>query len=348
MEHRNLHEALPSELRDLFLYGRVQPSRDGSTVERTAHVITLTDPLERVQLQPHRNANIFAQIAETVWVLAGRKDIGWLSYYLPRAQQFSDDGVVWRAGYGPRLRHYAGRLNSNFTLTGLPIDQIAEVAHLLQRERGTRRAVVGIWEPASDLGVDSKDIPCNDTLQFLERDGALDLHVFVRSNDAWWGWSGINAFEWSVLLELMAFWTGARPGRIHTFVGSWHLYERHWQRANALCSAPPEPSPYVVDPGLLARSPRWATPLDQLDDQLDEFFLVESDLREGVYETACWAHVTDPFLEHALRLLGIYIRTRSGATSEETRQAMNELPDSDLKLAAAEWLVREELRHAAS
>jgi len=42
------------------------------------------------------------------------------------------------------------------------------------------------------------------------RDGKLHMNVIVRDNDAVWGFSEINSFEWSVLQEMMAYWTGLK------------------------------------------------------------------------------------------------------------------------------------------
>ncbi|MBC8493093.1 MAG: hypothetical protein H8D43_04840, partial [Chloroflexi bacterium] len=47
-----------------------------------------------------RGNNPIATMAEVLWVLAGRNDMEYLTYYLPRAIEFSDDEETWRGGYG--------------------------------------------------------------------------------------------------------------------------------------------------------------------------------------------------------------------------------------------------------
>ena len=79
------------------------PGRTGEVSEIKGVNFTLENPLEREVNVPPRRASLPAQIAETLWVLSGRNDVEFISHYLPRAKDFSDDGVVWRAGYGPRL-----------------------------------------------------------------------------------------------------------------------------------------------------------------------------------------------------------------------------------------------------
>lgn len=128
--------------------------RDGKlTVDSPGPVmITIMDPSKRVLSVPYRNNSLPASIAETLWVLAGRNDIEWLSYYLPRAKDFSDDGSVWRAGYGPRIRKFgpAG------------VDQLRFVIEELLENRTSRRAAITIMDPTHDSKspLNTKDFPC--------------------------------------------------------------------------------------------------------------------------------------------------------------------------------------------
>jgi len=166
-----------------------------------------------------------------MWVLAGRSDIEWLSAYLPRAKDYSDDGVAWRGGYGPRIRTWLSSHDGRGR--GEPIDQLAHVVDLLRKDPLSRRAVIAIYDPRIDTQP-GKDIPCNDFLQFQSRLGALHLTVTVRSNDLMWGWSGINAFEWSTLQEIVAHLLGVTVGSLTFNIGSLHLYDRHWDKASRL------------------------------------------------------------------------------------------------------------------
>src|SRR5690606_41407307 len=93
----------------------------GERVNELTHVgITLTNPRERYITLPGRRASLPSQIAETMWVLAGRDDIGWLGRYLPRDADVSDDGVTCRGAPGPRIRQ-----------AGAHVDQRAHVVRLL-------------------------------------------------------------------------------------------------------------------------------------------------------------------------------------------------------------------------
>lgn len=219
--YNNINEAIPNLMENLVEYGETFDSRAGSTKELTFIGITLRNPWQREIVVPSRKANIAAQIVETMWVLSGRNDIAALLPYLPRAADFSDDGKTWRSGYGPRLRNYMG------------VDQLAYVVETLRANPSSRQAVCTIWDPTVDTEP-GRDLACNNWLTFSCRGGVLDLMVGIRSNDAMWGWSGINAFEWSVVLEVVSGMTGLEMGQLHFAVTSFHLYEQHWEKAHKL------------------------------------------------------------------------------------------------------------------
>lgn len=294
---RNMDEALPKLFLDLIEKGEEVGSRGGTrTLELTHMGITLTNPKEREILVPNRKVNLAAQIAETMWVLSGKNDVEFLSHYLPRAEQFSDDGEVWRGGYGPRLRNWVG-FGQDVTYT----DQLAEVVKILQEDPTSRRAVMSIFDPASDYQ-DSKDIPCNNWLSFSSRLGKLDLHVGIRSNDAMWGFSGINAFEWSVLQEVVAGLLGISVGSLHFSTTSFHLYDQHWAKAAQIAHQDPAF-------GVWTDSPRFELgedkSIENLDDLFDRWFKLEEVIRTGSdpYAGGDIDRFPEPMLRSWLRIL---------------------------------------------
>jgi thymidylate synthase len=85
--YKDASEALPELSRALKTQGWEVDSRDGDSRSRVLEMTwvrtTLTNPVNREILVESRKANIFAQIAETMWVLSGRNDVEWLERYLP-------------------------------------------------------------------------------------------------------------------------------------------------------------------------------------------------------------------------------------------------------------------------
>lgn len=263
-------EALPFICSRLLDHGDEVGSRNGRVKELLNTQIVLTDPQQREILSVNRKANVFAQIAETMWVLSGRNDIEWLSAYLPRAKDYSDDGKTWRGGYGPRIRGSRS----------YPVDQIAHVVDVLSADPLSRRAVVAIYDPVVDT-TPGKDIPCNDFLQFQSRLGALHLTVTVRSNDVMWGWSGINAFEWSTLQEIVAHLLGIAVGTLTFNIGSLHLYEPHWNKASRLEHEETHlPITPFQMPDEMERTLEW------VDVLIDRWFMWEARCRNGMVTPA--------------------------------------------------------------
>lgn len=225
-------QALPLVLSDLLKHGHEVGSRNGRVKEFLNTQIVITDPVQREVLSLNRKANVFAQIAETMWVISGRNDIKWLSAYLPRAVDYSDDCETWRAGYGPRIRKWGGWPHQNRD-GAVGLDQLDYVVETLRSDPLSRQAVIAIWDPRVDT-TPGKDKACNTFLQFQSRHGRLYLTVNVRSNDVMWGWSGINAFEWSTLQEMVASMLGIGVGDLTFNIGSLHLYEQHWNKASGV------------------------------------------------------------------------------------------------------------------
>jgi hypothetical protein len=171
-----------------------------------------------------RKSNIFQLIAETFWVMAGANAVTpYLDFFLPRAKNYSDDGVTWHGAYGPRLHRY-----SQFQTA---VDQF--------RNDGinTRRSFVTIADPTIDNleaieavygeGHVPKDIPCNRELHFYVENGEFHTKCIQRSGDLLFGTGSINPFEFSFIHELMY----NEVKKIHPTVklGSyrWHVTNAH-------------------------------------------------------------------------------------------------------------------------
>lgn len=182
----------------------------------------LTDPRQNLVQAPARRLNPWVTLAEFPWMVLGRNDIRWLLRYLPRASEFSDDGLNWRAAYGRRLRAWYA--------PGQPGDYVDQLAYAIDQVNvGGRRSVMALWDPRVDQVPGSKDYPCTNLLTFQVRaHRVLDLSVTMRSNDLWWGWSGVNVFNFTTLLRAVAQWTGKEVGTYYHWSDNLHVYQRHF------------------------------------------------------------------------------------------------------------------------
>ena len=115
-----------------------------------------------------------------------------------------------------------------FTKAGLGF-----VVNELTRDKDSRRALVSIFNSHQHLFSDNNDVPCTATLGFRIRDGALNMTVHMRSQDAIYGLGNDLPF-FNLCWEIVAIALNIPQGRYHHFVESFHVYERHFNMLNTI------------------------------------------------------------------------------------------------------------------
>lgn len=205
-----------------------QPSRDGNVKELLDFKTIITNPYRRLVGGYNRNINPFFLLAEAMWIFVGRRDLRFLHLFNKNMDNFSDDGKVFHAPYGFRLRHWGVRSEDKFCEENLHAaqgyDQIADAIKILSNNPNTRQVVLAIWNADFDLGAKSKDIPCNDLVMLKIRDGKLITTIQNRSNDLHWGLP-TNVFQFSFLTEIISACLGVELGTQTHNSQSLHLYE---------------------------------------------------------------------------------------------------------------------------
>ena len=260
---------------------RVVASR-GDTRELTAVLLELTNPRARVSRAETRG-KITSCIAEFLWHMSKGNNLEFIAYYLPKYREESEDGLSVYGGYGPRF----------FGAKGFP-NQIESIVRLLRTRPNTRRAVIQIFDAHDIVGQVRKEIPCTCTLQFLIRNGRLQMITSMRSNDAFKGLPH-DIFAFTMIQEALARQLGVELGTYRHFVGSLHLYQADLKKARVYlsegwqdqCEMPPMPKDdtwrsieYLIKlegrvrvTNTLPRFPQW---LDQYWKDLALFLLAYS------------------------------------------------------------------------
>jgi len=213
----NVDAALCIGLKTMLENGVYSTSRNGQVLRLPYPVVTeYTNPRCRVLHNPVRNANPFFHLMEAMWMLRGRNDIKFVSYFNKRMAQYSDDAVTQPAAYGYRWRRHFDE------------DQIKFVIEELKRDNNTRRAIVTMADPAVDVVAvqhGGADVPCNTSVYFIVRpDGRLDMTVSNRSNDAIWGAYGANMVHMSILHEYVALAVSIEMGTYYQISNDLHAY----------------------------------------------------------------------------------------------------------------------------
>ena len=63
----------------------------------------ITNPTARWITIPERKWNIVLPYAESLWIACGRNDLSFISYYLKKLKDFSDDGVFYQRSMWPKI-----------------------------------------------------------------------------------------------------------------------------------------------------------------------------------------------------------------------------------------------------
>jgi thymidylate synthase len=276
---------------------------------------------------------------EALWILAGRNDVAWVCRYLENLRRYSDDGVTFNAAYGHRMRkHFVrynvrGIKNETFIADVDEVDQLLGVIRHLKSDRDSRRAVMSFWDPTRDLGLDSKDIPCNDALMFKVRDGALDLTVCCRSNDAIWGAYGANAVQFSMIQEFVAGALQIPIGHYRQISDSFHIYvdNEAWRRVETIQAlADPYANHEVINYPLFVEQIDHSLWLEQLG------WFMEDKWHPGMCSF---------FKDVAFPIKQAWDCYKEGQEGTKIAKAIEQLKDCraiDWKRACIEWLLRRE------
>lgn len=322
---RNPHKGLPELLDRIDHIGVVRDSRDGPVIMFSEPcTIVYEKPMERVVFWAEREANPFFHLCESLWMLAGRRDVKFVEQFVKRMRSFSDDGKNFHAAYGYRWR-------KNFRK-----DQLDAIIVNLAFNKNCRRQVLGIWDVRKDLSGVGLDLPCNISATFqINHEGALDMVVHNRSNDAIMGALGANVVHFSILQEYLASGIGIPIGRYWQVSSNLHAYIRDFDKFKCLAIHAPDPyrtslvCPYEaeeVDP-----TPIVDVPLKEWDEDLAMW--MKNPTKIGFHSQF--------FLRTATPMLMAHKAYKEGEIDLALEIIDSQMLDrSDWKKASREWLQR--------
>jgi thymidylate synthase len=356
IEGRNVNELWSRGLETLRQVGVEQDSRAGRVLVAPCPVVSVyQNPTERVLIDPHRDANPFFHLMESLWMLAGRDDAAFLNRYVGDfGKRFAENGDYIHGAYGKRWREALG------------FDQLDEVVSKLRRNPDDRQAVIQMWDASDNVGMqdgcddlmgDWKDRPCNTHVYLrvrkeeptrifgssggpLELDAeiknlVLDLTVLCRSNDIVWGAYGANAVHFSVLQEYLAGRIGIGVGRLYQFSNNWHGYADVLKKFPEQGPGSPWCNPYQL--GQVEAMP-IGTYWSEWDADLVRFMAWhDSKLWRGPGDRETYANSW--FAEVAERVAAANLLWKEGARPAAMTVA-EAIPASDWREACVQWMQR--------
>lgn len=332
---RNVHQALVEGAYQLREFGQESPSRNGPVKVLPVPLTTVyMRPTERVLFHPERDANPFFHLFEALWMLAGRNDVEFVSWFNSGMVNYSDDGETFNAAYGHRWRQHFGT------------DQLDQIIRALDANPSCRRQVLGMWDVRRDLGNQGKDLPCNTQAYFqVDLDGKLQMMVTNRSNDLIWGAYGANAVHFSFLLEYMAASLGREVGLYYQTSFNTHYYvDTHEELVQQLANKAPMPPQQYSDPysdGAVRNTiPLMSLPKGRWDRELAVFMDRGAD---GEYDDPFFAHVAVPLYRAYTAF-----KTKDPDRFERAFREVGQCAAQDWMIACKEWLQRRQARCAST
>lgn len=194
-------------LNRLYRYGTITSPRGRKIREFTGVTLKVDNGLQNILISPTRNLNHKFMVAEWLWIWFGHEDVATIARYNKNIAQFSDDGVKFTGAYGPPV-----------------ISQWPYVVGRLRRDLDSRQAVINIFNPPQQKLIDTKDVPCTLSVQFMVRNAKVETIVCMRSSDIWLGLP-YDFFNFSMMANILAAQLGCHVGSVIYHLGSSHLYE---------------------------------------------------------------------------------------------------------------------------
>lgn len=144
---------------------------------------------------------------------------------------------IWKAvsSKGPMI----GLINSNYgwcVYSNKNFDQFSKCVEQLKNDKFSRRACMIYNRPSMQYDYNFQgmsDFMCTYAVQYMIRNNRLDAYVYMRSNDAVFGYNNDYAWQEHVLIKLFETIVGTYPeiqcGEIFWNAASLHVYERHFK-----------------------------------------------------------------------------------------------------------------------
>ena len=115
-----------------------------------------------------------------------------------------------------------GNVNSNYGYQWKRKSQLKHVINKLKKDHNTRHAAITIYD-GKEWENYKNDTPCTYAVQFSIIDGKLNMSVYMRSNDLWYGFCN-DQYQFSMLQNMVARELNIPVGWYYHHAHNLHLY----------------------------------------------------------------------------------------------------------------------------
>lgn len=196
---------------EIFENGEVVKPRGMETRELLQETFCIEDPASNLAYIPNRMFSIVHAVWESYLLFVKNNEVKVASMFNKEVRRFSDDGKTLYGSYGYRIA-----------------ESIPAVINKLKMDKDTRQALLTIHR-VEDTSARTLDTPCTITLQFTIRNNKLNMHVYMRSNDIFWG-TPYDVYNFTNLQQVIANTLGISVGKYYHTATSLHMYARDYDK----------------------------------------------------------------------------------------------------------------------
>ena len=171
----------------------------------------ISDPMDNKIINKERNWKPDYAEAEWQWYLSGDPNIKKLG------QLYGKIPPIWE-----RMADSKGNVMSNYGWQMYRNDQLDYVIAKLRNEKDTRHAAISIYD-CKEHGTYESDTPCTYAVQFTILNDRLNMSVYMRSNDVWYGFCN-DQYQFSSLQKMIAERLNIDVGWYYHHAHNMHLY----------------------------------------------------------------------------------------------------------------------------
>lgn len=214
-----INEEYLRALKALELEGLVTEPRGMKIREIFGYTFTI-NPDDNVVTIEGFETNVDYAKAELEWYYSGSNRIDYSPIIEKTWKKYSDDGIHVNSAYGHRI------------FGGYTLNQWTWVLDKLREDPDSRQCVINI-NTTFDKEKSTKDFPCTMYMQMFLRNGQLDWHTYMRSQDIYYGTRN-DIYCFTEMQKKMARELGVQHGTYYHHCGSLHIYEKHWDKMDKL------------------------------------------------------------------------------------------------------------------
>lgn len=208
-----MSEAYPNIIKDILQNGIKTSPRGSLITEVCGYGFKLYSYSQPTPLQKSRKLNFRFGILEGLCNILGEYPTDLILGTNKNMKTFMNEETgTWTGAYAPRMQY-----------------PLVEIFKTLQDDNDSRQAILPVFSLADTerlnvKGEWKKDIPCTQGLQFLIRDGKLNMIATMRSNDVCWGLP-YDVTQFAMIGMALASWLEIPTGWYVHNAGSMHIYD---------------------------------------------------------------------------------------------------------------------------